>query len=117
MPYGKILYIVLTPDNEEYFVEFLVEVSEDERKQILEKIIGETAELQYGIDSRNAGLVQHSMRDGNFFGRGGINYLCKSCPFVNCCLKFQRESDDINTNEESYYRLLFTRKVGEADVK
>jgi CRISPR/Cas system-associated exonuclease Cas4 (RecB family) len=111
VPYGKLLYILLTPDNEEYLVEFLVEVSEDERKQILEKIIGEAAELQYGIDSRNPSLVQHSMRDRNYYGRGGISYLCRSCPYLSKCLTMQKESGEIDEGEELYYQMLYQPKT------
>jgi hypothetical protein len=110
IPYGKLLYIVLSANPEEYFVEFTVTVSEADKKAILEQLIGDAAMLQYGIDSRNAALVKHSMMDRNFFGYGGINYLCQSCPFVKTCLSFQKESQEIDDAEELYYQLLFNKK-------
>jgi len=110
VPYGKLLYIVLSANPEEYFVEFTVIVSEQEKKVILEKLIGDAAELEYGIDSRNAALVKHSMMDRNFYGYGGVNYLCQSCPFIKTCLRFQKENQEIDDGEELYYQLLFGEK-------
>jgi hypothetical protein len=61
--YAKLLYLVIGSSADP---EYLVTVTEEEKNEILEKLIGDAAELQYAIDSRDTSLVEGVFNDKNY---------------------------------------------------
>ena len=93
--YGKLLYMILGyPNVKEYFPEYLVTFQyADEKKEILQKLKVDAAELQHGIDSKNPALVGHIARDKTFITYGR-NWLCNSCPYRNQCDTMRAEAGE-----------------------
>ena len=67
--------------------EYLIKLEPGEREQILEK--GDAAELQYGIDIRDASKVPHEAENPNYYKKAGKNLLCGSCPYERRCMEFR----------------------------
>jgi hypothetical protein len=100
--YGKLLYVILgsTREVKDYFPEYLVTFEPGEREKVLQDLEADAAELRYGIDSRNPGLVGHIAKDKMYFNSRNENRLCKDCPFRNRCIKYRRDSGEFKNRIE-----------------
>lgn len=90
--YGKIFYMYLGTNLDKVFYEYLITVTEEEKKAIREKLLSDSAELQYGIDCRNAALVGHAATDKTYLDYQGKNFLCRECLFFDACTRARRDS-------------------------
>ena len=61
----------------DYFPEYVITFGY-EKKEILEKLERDAAELQRGIDLKNPGVVGHIAKDKMFFNEYSQNWLCNS---------------------------------------
>ncbi len=86
--YAVLLYIILGYTKEagtNYFPEYILKVSEDERRKILEKLERDATELQRGLDERDPSLVRHVAYDKEYMNRLGRNWVCENCDYSSLC--------------------------------
>jgi len=82
--YGKLFYIFLRSDSSNNcFIEYLVTLDANERKQILENLEQGALELQRGINSKNLGEVSHIALDPNYYSRWTRQTGCAIDVFKN----------------------------------
>jgi hypothetical protein len=80
----------------------LITFGPGERQKILEKLEADAAELQYGIDSRNPGLVGHIAKDKMYHNSRNENWMCKDCLFKNRCLMMRHDSGEFKNRIEEF---------------
>ena len=98
------MFLTVPTNLDEVFYEYLITISDEEKKEIRDKILSDAAELQYGIDSRNPAVVGHSATDKTYHNYQGDNFLCKECPFFERCLEFRKDSKEISHAEATLLR-------------
>jgi len=79
-----LFYIFLGSDSSNNcFIEYLVTLDANERKQILENLEQGALEVQRGINSKNPGEVSHIALDPNYYSRWTGKTGCAIDVFIN----------------------------------
>ncbi|MGB6532437.1 MAG: hypothetical protein WBF33_30420, partial [Candidatus Nitrosopolaris sp.] len=64
-PYGILSYLILGyyPTVEDYFPEYLIKFSHEEKKEILQQLEASALELKHGLNRKDPSRVAHAAKD------------------------------------------------------
>ncbi len=91
--FGKLFYVILNNKVVRPFQEFLINIDEDERATILDKLEFDAVELSHGILKQDASVVSHIADNPNYLGHNG-NWMCKFCQFYQPCLAIRKLANE-----------------------
>lgn len=97
-PYSVLLYVILGYTKEagtNYFPEYILTCSTNERREILEKLELDATELQKGLDERDPSKVRHIAYEREYMNKVGQNWVCNNCDFFNLCSTMRAKERDI----------------------
>jgi hypothetical protein len=88
---GILLYLIVgsTHKISDYFPEYHLTMTENERHNMLQRIQKDATELQKGLDNKDPDLVGHVLENFNYINRGGNNWYCESCPYKKMCAGYK----------------------------
>ncbi|MGB8936912.1 MAG: PD-(D/E)XK nuclease family protein [Candidatus Nitrosopolaris sp.] len=94
---GVLLYLIVgsTHKISEYFPEYHLTMTEDERHNMLKRIQKDATELQNGINNKDPNLVGHILGSSIYRNPDGKSWYCSSCPYKKACNGYKEfESED-----------------------
>lgn len=92
IPRGVLLYVILgnTYQVSDYFPEYHVVRTAEQRREILDRIDKEATDLQAAIDAKDPNLAPHVADSLTYLDRKGTsNWFCESCPYRTDCSGYQ----------------------------
>jgi hypothetical protein len=111
---GVLIYLIVgsTHKVSNYFPEYHITMTEDERHNMLERIQKDATELQYGIDNRDPNLVGHVLGSSIYRNPDGRSWYCSSCPYKKFCSGYKEfeSEDDLQKMQESLFTELRSMK-------
>lgn len=88
--YGIVLYQLLLHFDQTPFVEFVIQMTKDEREKMLDWLMVELHELRLAIKRQDPALARHVMLDGDY------NFQCRNCPYLRQCQAINLRVDKNN---------------------
>jgi hypothetical protein len=102
---GVLLYMVVGSNVKNYFPEYHLKMTQQDRQRMLEKIERSVDELQFAVDNHNPNLAKAVVDNVDYINKSGDHWFCNSCPYKHSCTAYQEANSNSNTDDELLCRL------------